>query len=133
MKNFIWATQLLHTTFLPHMMSVPWNGLLFLWENEFSTTFFIFHIIYQKQINININVEVGKENLCEIQVSHLQRISYTFRFGKVNYYRKRMLMLFVGLYMFELTVLFMFYCYFGMLLIIFASTNISWMFVFLSL
>lgn len=44
-----------------------------LWENEFSTTFFIFHIIYQKQINININAEVERrtENLCEIQVPHL--------------------------------------------------------------
>lgn len=62
------------TLHISEMMSRLWNRtqfsrffLLFylwvyLWENEFSTTFFIFHIIYQKQINININAEVvGKE------------------------------------------------------------------------
>lgn len=61
-----------NTSFLPHYIHLPdmifgtstVYGTVFslcLWENEFSTTFFIFHIIYQKQINININAEVEKK------------------------------------------------------------------------
>lgn len=77
--------------FLPHIFrydvcTIERGFSLCLWENEFSTTFFIFHIIYQKQINININAGSGKkENLCEIQVSHLKTTgshNNTFPFWK---------------------------------------------------
>lgn len=127
MKNFISATQLSFThkktpsfpaTYLQIwcLCTIERVFSLCLWENEFSTTFFIFHIIYQKQINININAGSGKkENLCEIQVSHLNNwisVIILFRFaGKVNLLLSEKDVVVFLVYLFELTVLLFFHCF----------------------